>query len=145
MDLQTAIQVGGLVSVAVGVASLVNGIRTIRRQMTLQIIMKYTERYEQIMDLIAKHAYEFRLDESVLPEPHPLISLAVLKYLNLCSEEFFLKCRHYFAPKVWHIWEDDMKRILSSPSHREFIAYVDGIHARAYFEAPQSTVHKKNP
>jgi hypothetical protein len=143
MTLGTVLQLATLVSVLIGILSLVNGMRTIRRQMTLQVIMKYTERYDQIMDTFPQRDSIFGLDMGELPERSSALTVSVLKYLNLCSEEFYLKRRNYFSKNVWEIWETDMNRMLSSPlirrewglikqevySHREFLAYVNKVHA----------------
>jgi hypothetical protein len=64
---------------------------------------------------------------------------AVLRYLNLCSEEFYLCRCGYLAREVWDIWEAELDRTLWSPivrrewpelkrefaAYPEFAAYVD--------------------
>src|SRR3954451_5517742 len=115
MNVQTALQFGGLISVIVGLASLLNGIMSIRRQMTLQIIMKYTERYEQIMSKFPESSLSFRVNACNLPQQDPSLTVSVLKYLNLCSEEYYLRNKRYFAKNVRKLWELDMTRMVASP------------------------------
>jgi hypothetical protein len=55
------------------------------------LFMKYTERYEQIMSSYPENAVASRLDlDGELPEASLALTLAALKYLNLCSEGILL-------------------------------------------------------
>jgi hypothetical protein len=39
-----------------------------------------------------------------------------MKYLNLCSEEYYLSKNGYLAKSVWAVWEGDLKkRRIASP------------------------------
>ena len=49
------------------------------------------------------------------PECSDELSLSVLKYLNLCAEEYYLYKRGYLAKDVWKIWECELNRTLRSP------------------------------
>ncbi len=63
----------------------------------------------------------------------------MLRYLNLCSEEFYLYKKKYLSSHIWRIWEAELKRTLSSPlvlrewaglreefrSYPEFLEYVE--------------------
>ena len=141
MTLQLALQTATLVSVIVGFLSLMYTINNYRRQATMQVLMKYTERYEHILDQFPQDALEARFDAKVLPPQSPQLTLCVLKYLNLCSEEYYLRKHGYLAESVWCIWEGDLKRIIGSPlwqrewlvlrtefvSHPDFLEYVERI------------------
>ncbi len=143
MTLQLALQTATLVTVIVGFLGLISTISNYRRQATMQVLMKYTERYERILDQFPQDALEARFDAKVLPPESPQLTLCVLKYLNLCSEEFYLKEHGYLAESVWRIWEGDLKRIIWSPlwqrewlslrsefvSHPDFLEYVQRIQA----------------
>jgi hypothetical protein len=111
-----------------------------QRQMNAEVFMKYAERYEQIMGSFPEDAFRARFSLSEeLPPVSPQLTLAVLKYLNLASEEFYLWKKQYVADDVWKIWEHELIRILQSPlfrrewdelesefqSYKEFLAYVD--------------------
>ncbi len=40
-----------------------------------------------------------------------------LRYLNLCSEEFYLKDRKLLSDAVWGIWDAEMRSTLASPPY----------------------------
>src|ERR1700733_10432192 len=83
--LRLVIQSATLLSVIVGFWSLIATIRNARRQMSAQVFMKYTERYEHILGQFPSDALKARLDTDLLPPQCDVLSLCVLKYLNLCS------------------------------------------------------------
>ena len=139
--LQLALQIATLISLIVGFPGLIITLNNYRRQMNVQILMKYTERYEHILDQFPADALEARFDAEALPPQSPQLRLCVLKYLNLCSEEFYLTTHGYLSKSLWCIWEADLKRIVGSPllqrewptlraefeSHKEFLAYVERV------------------
>lgn len=137
MDLQPIIhivQIIGVISVIVGVGSFIFSIWNSRRQMNAQMVMKYAERYEKIMDSFPREAFHLRFDlDSELPPPSQELTTCVLKYLNLCSEEFYLQKKGYIAKDVWSIWEDELNRTLRSGLFRreweklrgEFVSYPE--------------------
>jgi hypothetical protein len=143
MNLQLTIQIATLVSVIVGFFGLINTIRSYRKQMNAQILMKYTERYERILEQFPEDALAARFDSKVLPPASPQLTLCVLKYLNLCSEEYYLTRHGYLSESLWRIWEGDLKRIIASPllkrelpslrpeflSHKDFLDYVERVQA----------------
>jgi hypothetical protein len=109
--------------------------------MNVQILMKYTERYERILDQFPHEALAARFNANILPPESEQLTLSVLKYLNLCSEEFYLTKHGYLSASLWRIWEGDLKRIIGSPllqrewpalrteflSHQEFLDYVERV------------------
>jgi hypothetical protein len=108
--------VGTLVSAAAGVLWVYVAVVTYRGQVNAQIFLDCNERYERIMESFPREAWEARLHMStVLPEPSLELTLCVLKYLNLSSEEFQLYRRGYVHRDVWEIWEAELKRSLQSP------------------------------
>jgi len=141
MTLQLAMQAATLVSVILGFWGLIVTVNNYRRQMNAQILMKYTERYERILDQFPEDALAARFDTKVLPPQSAQLRLCVLKYLNLCSEEYYLTKRGYLAESLWHIWEGDLKRLVGSPllqrewpllrseflSHQDFLKYVERV------------------
>lgn len=126
-----------------GFTGLVYQINNVRRQNNVQILMKYTERYEHILGEFPKEALLARFDSQTLPSQSPELTLCLLKYLNLCSEEYYLWKHKYLAKTVWAIWEGDLKKMIASPvlqrewrslqkeyqSHPEFLKYVERIQA----------------
>ena len=105
--------------------------------------MKYTERYEHILDKFPQNALFGRFDSQAQPlsPQSEQLTLCLLKYLNLCSEEYYLWKNGYLAKTVWAVWEGDLKRMIASPllqrewpglraeylSHPDFIQYVERI------------------
>jgi hypothetical protein len=92
------------------------------------------------MNMFPVKGRKARLDSfGEAPPPSEELSLAVLRYLNLCSEEFHLCKKKYLSKDVWKIWEAELKRTLASTlvkrewtklreefqSYLEFVKYVD--------------------
>jgi hypothetical protein len=141
ITLQFALQSATLISMVVGFLGLINTINNYRRQMNAEIFIKYTERYERILDQFPQDALAARFDAKLLPPQSPQLRLCVLKYLNLCSEEYYLMKNGYLAKPLWRIWEGDLKRIIGSPllqrewsslrqeflSHQAFLEYVEQV------------------
>lgn len=128
------IQIAGAITIIVGLFSFISSIRNFRRQMNAQVFMKYAERYEKIMESFPREAFHLRLgfDGELLPKSQGLTT-CVLKYLNLCSEEFYLRKKRYIDEDVWSIWEDELNRTLRSNLVRrewedlreEFVSYPE--------------------
>jgi hypothetical protein len=145
ITLQLAIQIATLISLILGFVGLINTVNSYRRQMNVQILMKYTERYERILDQFPKEALAARFDTRAIPAESAELTLSVLKYLNLCSEEFYLTRHHYLSQSLWRIWECDLKRMIGSPllqrewtslrteflCHQEFLEYVERVQAES--------------
>lgn len=141
LTIQLAIQIATLISVVLGFLGLIVTLNNYRRQMNVQILMKYTERYEHILDQFPADALPARFDREALPPQSSQLRLCLLKYLNLCSEEFYLTTHGYLSKSLWTIWEADLKRILGSPllrrewptlrteflSHHEFLEFVERV------------------
>jgi hypothetical protein len=116
MTLEVIAQFATALSVVIAVLTVLLAIRVYRRQMNAQLFVGYTGRYEQIMGSFPKDGWSARLNlVDKLPERSDELSLCVLKYLNLCSEEFYLHKRKYLADEVWKIWEREIKRTLATP------------------------------
>lgn len=123
--------------------SAVYAARNYHRQINTDVVMKYTERYERIMSSFPKEARQARFNlDGEPPEPSPDLTECVLKYLNLCSEEFYLRSKKYISKGAWEIWECDLKCTLRSPlfrrewqtlrrefeCHPKFVEYVERVH-----------------
>jgi hypothetical protein len=125
-----------------------------RRQCNVQVFLEYTKRYAEIMNSFPSHGREARLELfGDPPAESPELSLSVLRYLNLCSEEFYLRQKKYLSVHVWRIWEAELNRTLRSAlvvrewrrlsrefqSYPEFLAYVEGVQCRASAEDARLT------
>lgn len=131
---------GTLLLAAFTGAGIVVAIRVYRRQCNVQVFLEYTKRYTEIMNMFPVEGRKARLDSfGEAPPQTEKLSLAVLRYLNLCSEEFHLCKKKYLSKDVWRIWEAELKRTLASTlvrrewpklreefqSYPEFVKYVD--------------------
>lgn len=105
-------QIATLFSVVIGIVGVWLGVRIYRRQMNAQIFMAYAERYERIMESFPDFHLRFDVDNP--PPESDQLTLCVLKYLNLSSEEFYMRESKYIAGEVWRIWEHELKRMLQS-------------------------------
>lgn len=144
--LSAAVQYATLLGVLCTAAGVFLGVRVYRRQMNAQLFLAYTRRYDEIMGTFPADARGLRLDlAGEPPPPSPELRLAVLRYLNLCAEEFYLQRRGYLALEIWRIWQGELERTLASPLLRrewpelqpefaatpEFAAFVERVQAVA--------------
>ena len=119
--------------------------KTQQRQQSAEVLTKYAERYEKVMSSFPPEAIIARLNSEGEPPKSTIeLKLAVLRYLNLCSEEYFLWCKGFISKAVWEIWSRELVRMLKTPlyirewknlkhefdSYPEFQAYVDGVQAQ---------------
>lgn len=140
MTVELIVQIASLGALAVAIWGLVQNNRVHKRQSNAQIFLEYTGRYERIMSDYPDGAFEARLDAGeALPDPSEALSMVVLRYLNLCSEEFYLWRRGFLSADIWGIWEAELRRMIRSPlvrrewiqlrsefeSYPEFVRYVD--------------------
>lgn len=144
--LDVLVHVGTLLSIAIAAVGLFLGIRVYRRQMSAQLFLAYTNRYEDIIASLPASARNSRFDlEREPPASSEELSLATLRYLNLCSEEFYLHEHGFLDKKIWRIWEAELERTLKSPllrrewrelrseftAYSDFAAFVDRIQAES--------------
>lgn len=143
MSLDFWVQLGTLISIVFGVATFFWGVKSYNRQMNAQVFLEYTKRFDEIMQSFPPNAWAARLNsDEALSESSNAISMSVLRYLNLCSEEYYLCKNNYLSRKVWGIWEAELKRTLRTPLFMrewkklsdEFQAYPD---FRNYVETAQ--------
>jgi hypothetical protein len=142
--LSLVVQLATLISTVLALISIWIGVRIYRRQMNAQVFLTYTQRYEAIMSAFPEGAIRARFSfDEVLPPSTDQLSLCVLRYLNLCSEEFYLTKTGYLDGKLWNIWADEMKRMMRAPlvrrewpalrsefeSYPAFLGYIEGVMA----------------
>ena len=114
--LSDVVQYATLVGVLLTAGGIFLAVRVYRRQMNAQLFLAYTQRYDEIMGAFPADARGLRLDLDGAPPPEsPELRLAVLRYLNLCSEEFHLHRQGFLARDIWRIWEAELERTLASP------------------------------
>ncbi len=67
------------------------------------------------MDSFPGDARFYRLNsDKDLPQESTELKIAVLKYINLCSEEYYLRETGLLSKKVWNMWKDELERTLQS-------------------------------
>ncbi len=134
INLDILVDIVTIVAVGIAAYGLFHNIKGNRRQANTQLFLDYTARYEAIMSSFPSEARMARLDIHADPPPASgELTLSVLKYLNLCSEEYYLYHRKYLDKDIWTIWEDELKRTVASSLIRrewpalehEFDSYPD--------------------
>jgi hypothetical protein len=107
--------IAAILSAAAALAAVVHAATTFRRNAELQAFLVLTGRYEDIMEAFPVSART--LDE--WPSGTDADLSLRLRYLNLCSEEFYLHRRGLLSDRVWKIWEAEMRATLASPAYIE--------------------------
>ncbi len=136
MDLAS---ITALASALIAVLALAVALWTFRQGAELNAFLEFTERYENIMRELP---HEARIATDWGPDVDSDFAIR-LRYLNLCSEEFYLKKQRLLSGRVWGIWNAEMASTLASQPYREawhrlraqfssypeFSAFVDGCQA----------------
>jgi hypothetical protein len=117
-----------------GVGFVVVMVQTYKGQMNAQIFNDLNQRYDDIIISFPKEAWDVRFNlDTAIPPVSQELTLCVLRYLNLSSEEFYLYKRKYIRRDEWKVWEDEMVRTFRSPLFRrewktlssEFVSYPE--------------------
>jgi hypothetical protein len=129
-------------SLLIAVITFIWGVKSYRDQMNAQLFLEFTKRFEEVMQSFPKNIWPSRLNIGGKPPPKSkVLSLSVLRYLNLCSEEYYLCQKGWLYKETWEIWEQELIRTLQTPlfvrewkalagefeSYPEFKLYVDKI------------------
>jgi hypothetical protein len=126
----------GAGSVGVAAYGLLRNASVNRKQTNSQIFLDCVKRYEKIIETFPAAAWTTRFGET-LPTEDPATTVAVQRYLNLCSEEYYLKKHGYFkgafSKEIWEIWEELLRKTLRGALFRreweklkgEFLADTD--------------------
>jgi hypothetical protein len=133
------VQLATIASVLVTAFTIWHNGKANRRQMNAQLFTTYSARYEAIMSTFPNTAFRVRLNSNTaLPPESEELTICILKYLNLSSEEFYLWQSKYIDDAVWKIWQYEIQRTLACPltlrewpkiqdeftSYPEFLAFV---------------------
>jgi hypothetical protein len=113
--MEFAVQIATLLGVLGVIAGLLMTRSIFRKQVNVDIFLAYTERYAKVVSAFPGNAWEKRFNQSCLPPRSEELTLAVLGYMNLCSEEYYLCKNNLLSRYVWRIWEGEIKRTLASP------------------------------
>lgn len=121
------------------------GVHVYNRQMNAQLFLTFTERFEGVMASFSE-ALDGDCPIDIFfspPPPSAPLTAALVRYLNLCSEEFYMWHGGYLSRRIWRVWERELERTLTSPlvkrewprirtvyeAFPEFGAFVDRLHS----------------
>jgi hypothetical protein len=79
----------------------------------VSVFVEYVKRYEALMETLYSLTGIDDLEHKSIPDTEEVHHLA-LKYLNLCSEEYYLWRAGFLDRGLWKIWEKDIKATLRS-------------------------------
>ena len=104
--------VGGII----GVVTFVWGVTSYKNQMNAQLFLEFTRRFEEVMQSFPQNAWAARVNsEETLPEESQELTLSVLRYLNLCGEEYYLYKKGWLDRRLWALWEGELERTMRTP------------------------------
>ncbi len=149
-----------IAAVSVGFAAfgIFKTLRNNQRQTNSQIFLDCVKRYEKILEAFPPKVWLNRFNPiaDVTEEVAGQTTMAVLRYLNLCSEEFYLKKQGYFSEYgIGGIWEEVLQDNLSTPLFvrewenlrvefkfdKEFTDYVDSVQRKVIESLPAKTIN----
>jgi hypothetical protein len=108
----------GLAAVLATAALVVVTLRGIRDQLWMTTFAEYTRRYSEIMDVLPFEARRpggsFTLNGLQAQERERVLG-AMRKYLNLCSEEFYLHAKGRIDRDTWAIWKTGIRDTIRLP------------------------------
>lgn len=104
-----------VISVFIALSTFIWGVTSYRNQMNAQLFLEFTKRFEEVMQSFPKNAWSARLDiDGKSPEKSKELSLSVIRYLNLCGEEYYLYKKGWLNKGIWKIWEAELIRTLQT-------------------------------
>ena len=138
MTIELATQIATIVSVLIAGAGVFLGVNAYNRQMNAQMFLTYTERYAKVAQRLPRESDGGGTAGDPDPAKSREVATAVLDYLNLCSEEYYLRENEFLSEDIWKIWEAELIRTLRTPlfvrewkrlkaefvSYPEFVDYV---------------------
>ena len=113
MSIDTIVTV---ISVGVAIAAFFWGLKSYRNQMNAHLFLEFTKRFDEIMQSFPENAWSARTDiDDTIPPDSKELSRSAVRYLNLCSEEYYLYKQGWLHKDIWGIWEKELIRTLRSP------------------------------
>lgn len=118
MSTETVAIVVSIAGVIATLLAIVFGFRGIHNQLWLSMFSEYAKRYSEIMDALpfeARHRGS-GFDARALPDYQQKRFLSAIRnYLNLCSEEFWLKEKGLIDGRTWEVWIKGMGQVAELP------------------------------
>lgn len=116
------ITVASVAAVVVSALAIVAALKGVRDQLRVTVFLTYTERYSKVMNGVPFDARrpgsDYNLDSRPSEEQARVLS-AFRDYLNLCSEEMWLREQRRIDKATWSVWERGMRQVARFPSFRE--------------------------
>jgi hypothetical protein len=159
MDASTLIQLATLISVVVGVIGLLISIRAYKRQVSAQILLKYSKRVDHITQSLPPSVWAAHLfPEEEHPESDAEVRLGVSRCLNYVSQLYDFCHQGYIPKSVWRKHQGLYAQILRSPlfrrewktlapmfaTERAFSKYVEGVQLVSDGEVSSENAPPKN-
>lgn len=114
--------------VVVAILTLAIGVLQFIRQKRWSFFEKYTARYQHVIEIMPESV----LSGKTVPEEDKKQAMCATRlYIDLCSEEFYLRQKRHIYRKVWKEWKEGMKIMFSNPFVKDFFqktykkTYVD--------------------
>lgn len=108
----------------------------------LDVFLTYTERFERVMATLPSEAREQSLDTANADVVNKLNNkdcrAALVRYINLCSEEWYLARHELIEPFLWERWQSLMRSMLKNRVVAEMWEQVRGQYPpefAAFFDA----------
>lgn len=145
ISLELLVQIATIGSVLLTAATFAYAICTYKRQMEVQMLQVYTARHDEVTQSLRRASGAVHFDVFRNPPPETAeLRLEVLRYLNLCSEEFYLNERGYLSRHVWDIWRREIEeKVATALVRREWIALSEEFKSQSQFRAYVSQIHAR--
>jgi len=116
MNISTLIQLATLISVIVGVISLLITFRGYQKQVNAQFMLEYTRRVDDIMQTLPLKVWAPHLTPNEKPPaPSDELTMNVLRCLNYVSQLYFFCHMGYLPKSVWRLRQQIYVEILRTP------------------------------
>lgn len=103
--------------VVVAILTLAIGVLQFIRQQRWSFFEKYTARFQHIIEIMPESV----LSGKTVPEEDKKQAMRATRlYIDLCSEEFYLRQKRRINRKVWKEWKGGMEIIFSNPFVKNF-------------------------
>lgn len=155
MHIESLVNYGTLITLILGVLSLVLGSIIYRRQMNAQVFFEIASGYRDLQQAFPRILRARLQTNETLPEPSEEVTICVLRYLLVVFFAFSLHRRRYLSNDLWKILQTEHERTFSTPLfareweivkrefeiYPRFTAYVESLQSRSgREEAERSTV-----
>ena len=109
-----------IAAVAVSVAAIYITLRGVLNQLRVTVFITYTERFAKVMSTLPFEARRPGSDYHLTADPAERVRIFGIfrDYLNLCSEEMWLRQQHRIDRATWQIWERGMRQVAQFPPFR---------------------------